>query len=377
MERLMVDILTIPTAPIVGTRTVDIYNGIGKEQRSISIQTFLTVSNDPNLGQYQTIQDAIDALPEEGGSVFVKNGTYVQQNSIIIPDKSIIIVGESMDKSIIDFNLINFNGISVDTLSSGNTIDISYIKIQNVKSTKASIIVSNTVTRKGSLFISKCFIDGGATSILCNLLGVLNVNKNTLINSIVEGISVECTSGNISENTITRKLNGSGSWIGIKAGLIQGSVHYNNITSVSTITSLSPSIWGIYLAASSFNPNGNSVIGNNIDLVALSGPTGSTFAVTGVYLGDSTACKILSNYISVKDTKGGGTGVSRGVLCLSIDTAISVNTIKMNNNSIDFGIHNIGTYFTITTNTLSAIGAGTSISSTGGTNEVANNTVSS
>src|SRR6185295_13397474 len=54
------------------------------------------VSNDPTQGTDTTIQDAIDNLPAEGGTIFVKQGTYVIATSILLPDKPVKIIGSGI-----------------------------------------------------------------------------------------------------------------------------------------------------------------------------------------------------------------------------------------------------------------------------------------
>lgn len=51
------------------------------------------VSSDPTQGTDLTIQDAIDNLPAEGGTIFVKQGTYVISTTILLPNKPINIIG--------------------------------------------------------------------------------------------------------------------------------------------------------------------------------------------------------------------------------------------------------------------------------------------
>ena len=66
------------------------------------------VSSDPAQGTDLTIQDAIDNLPAEGGTIFVKQGTYVIATSILLPDKPVKIIGSGIGVTI--FSMPTFAG---------------------------------------------------------------------------------------------------------------------------------------------------------------------------------------------------------------------------------------------------------------------------
>jgi hypothetical protein len=75
----------------------------------VSAATFV-VSPTPNVGDYTTIQSAVDALPAEGGFILVREGTYSITSPITLPlGKDIKIGGCGPENTIIDMgtNLIS------------------------------------------------------------------------------------------------------------------------------------------------------------------------------------------------------------------------------------------------------------------------------
>lgn len=53
----------------------------------------LVVSPIPNVGDYTDIQSALNALPADGGLIFVREGTYNITTSILMPSKNVRIIG--------------------------------------------------------------------------------------------------------------------------------------------------------------------------------------------------------------------------------------------------------------------------------------------
>ncbi len=62
----------------------------------------VTVSTDEKTGQYTSISSAVSALSSTGGTVFIKNGTYLEDENIDCSDKNWTFIGESYGKVIID-----------------------------------------------------------------------------------------------------------------------------------------------------------------------------------------------------------------------------------------------------------------------------------
>ena len=63
----------------------------------------LVVSPD-GRGDSANIQAALDALPPEGGSIFVGEGTYLTDTTITLPDKPVKIVGAGRGRTLIEMH---------------------------------------------------------------------------------------------------------------------------------------------------------------------------------------------------------------------------------------------------------------------------------
>lgn len=70
---------------------------LGKLSYDLWGKGWRVVSPIANAGEFQDIQAAIDALPSEGGSVFLKNGVYALGATLGIPDKELELIGESKE----------------------------------------------------------------------------------------------------------------------------------------------------------------------------------------------------------------------------------------------------------------------------------------
>lgn len=67
-------------------------NGVSSNLNSSSAATFV-VHPTAGVGDFTTIQAAINALPAEGGCILVREGTYSLSTSLILPNKDIMIRG--------------------------------------------------------------------------------------------------------------------------------------------------------------------------------------------------------------------------------------------------------------------------------------------
>lgn len=92
------------------------------------------VSSNPNQGDYQDIQSAVNALPSGGGKIFVRAGTYTLTSTIKIPISKVFIEGEG------ESTLIQADGNTVSPIvqASGTTISqfaLRFVKILNSSTT--------------------------------------------------------------------------------------------------------------------------------------------------------------------------------------------------------------------------------------------------
>jgi len=151
----MGDLLTIPTSMATGAYTQESSVELKSLNRITNTQTAVTVSPNPDLGEYQTIQSAINALSDEGGVVLVKKGTYTLSSAISIPDKNITIEGENADEVIIDGNNGSYHAFSVSSFSKKLVIKNLTVKNVSQSSSYSTVYLYNS-TKQGTAWISGC-----------------------------------------------------------------------------------------------------------------------------------------------------------------------------------------------------------------------------
>jgi hypothetical protein len=74
----------------------------GGESVSTPEAATLVVSSTPGAGDYETIQDAVDNLPAEGGYILVREGTY---DGAVLSDKPIIVKGCGRGSTVVDLGV--------------------------------------------------------------------------------------------------------------------------------------------------------------------------------------------------------------------------------------------------------------------------------
>jgi hypothetical protein len=67
--------------------------GSGSGTSSVKKAATFVVSQTPDVGDFTTIQAAVNALPAEGGFILVREGTYSIASAVSLPDKGILIRG--------------------------------------------------------------------------------------------------------------------------------------------------------------------------------------------------------------------------------------------------------------------------------------------
>jgi hypothetical protein len=154
----MTNLFTIPDDPVEGVYTAVKNTEAKNLLRTLNNASYLTVSNNPDLGKYQSISDAIDALSEEGGIIFIKNGTYDITAVKALPDKTILFLGESKTGVIIDPGDGAYNTFSLAALSTGKEIVFRDLTFQN-SSTDYFFDFSNPSSASGSIYWDNCKFD--------------------------------------------------------------------------------------------------------------------------------------------------------------------------------------------------------------------------
>jgi parallel beta-helix repeat protein len=147
---------------------------------------------------YSKIQDAIFNA-SDGDSIFIFNGIY---NETLIINKSLKIIGESKDNTIINFDGNNTNEIDLILISKDNCI-IDGIKIYNPKKNKNvrgiviessnNTIINNTVANidKGILITTENAVNVNSNLIISNNLSNNNYGLNVRysdLNNITDNI---------------------------------------------------------------------------------------------------------------------------------------------------------------------------------------------
>lgn len=194
-------------------------------------------------GDFATIQEGLDALPKEGGVVFIKEGIYTIKNKLTIPKDNVAIVGTGkgtiIDAAVSGESAISATGLtglllSDLSLNGANGTDVAGISftncnenfirnlwIENMGSGESGIFLSNcekisilgcnieaNVSSRGidltgttiQCIISNCFIHDNLTGIR---LGDGSVEEENIItNNIIEDNTTGVEVGSSAVNTL-------------------------------------------------------------------------------------------------------------------------------------------------------------------------------
>jgi len=277
----------------VGASVVPSTGMVEKSNKSTTDRSILYVGGS-GPGNYTTIQEAIDDA-SDGDTVYVYNDSFPYYENIVI-DKSISLIGEDRNTTIIDRN------------SSGDVVHISADWVN---------LTGFTIRNSGS-----DWYDAGI-----NVISKFNTIFGNNISNNYPGILLHSSSSNnsIFENIILNN----------HVGIDSGSSYYNYI-SANNITS---SNWlGIYLRSSSTNSIiGNTISDNDFGIFSLHDGnnniiSGNTISnkKDGIHLEDSSNNTITGNNITSNNNDG-----------IYFYNSCNYNTITGNNISSNnrFGIY--------------------------------------
>lgn len=188
---------------------------------------------------YSSIQDAINNAVE-GDTIYIKKGTYVE-NPVV--NKSISLIGENKDKTIIDVtaglkvesNNVTITGLTIYDGWQGITISANYSKISGnrITDTQYGIVLLNS--------FNSTITENQLQSIgLSAAIQLSYSNNNTIKNNFIES----CTEG-----------------IQLRAGSSSNTVTENTITGCQDVAIR---LLAEYSPPRMYNPNGNIIMNNNI-----------------------------------------------------------------------------------------------------------------
>lgn len=162
----------------------------------------ITVAAD-GLGDYSSIQDAIDALGSGGGKIFVRKGTYTITSAITFAASNILIEGEG------PASRINFNAATVATaIKMSDTTQRSFIHLRNLRISQQG--TAGTGVAIDASYFALCkftdlYIDGVNGGMLFNATGTLyNTIENVRISCSGSGSYGMKFDNAANENTVLR-----------------------------------------------------------------------------------------------------------------------------------------------------------------------------
>ena len=219
-----------------------------------------------SIGNFSTIQDALDSA-ESGDTIYAYNGTYFEN---IVIDKSIILIGEDKNNTIIDGR------------ETGNTIKVN---ADNVTIQSFTIQHSGLIFPNSGINLSSNYNLIEDNIIMYNFYGMTLYRSswNTIRGSIIQndincGIYLSKSSDNtIIDNTIRcHTYNGLGVYDSSDRNIIQSNdLNHNSFCAVNIRTSsdnnvidnnISDNNIGIHLPSSENTVSGNVFSNNNIDV---------------------------------------------------------------------------------------------------------------
>jgi len=150
------------------------------------------------------IQEAINRA-QVGATIHIQKGIYIEENYPIIANKTVTLIGENVDASIIDGNrtehsifLVKSDGVKIKSLTIRNTVEIGFevaaVHLANVKN------VEVTDCKLGECIVG-VLLKNASNSIIA---------RNKITNNRVEGILMRdnCASNLIFGNIISNNING-------------------------------------------------------------------------------------------------------------------------------------------------------------------------
>jgi len=286
-------------------------------------------------GNYSKIQDAID-VSNEGDTIYVYSGIYYE--FVVWVDKSIDLVGENRDTTIID-------GTGGDVVHIGaDWVNITGFTIQNGSDRGIDIYSLNNTIAGNTIKSNGCGININlGWAFYSNITGYSTISGNIITHNNEDGICLRDVSNVIiTENNITNNNNG----ISIQGFSYSATISNNTLTSngdcgIKVTTGSRNNIFGntivnnkdgLDLIMSYYNTISDNIIKDNNDCsINLSGSNFNTIQKNnitntknnGISLTASSYCDIFDNIIS--------NSANYGIyLFFALNNTIADNIIKEN-----------------------------------------------
>ena len=240
------------------------------EEETPSVEKTKTVYVDDDGGaNFTKIQDAIDYVVK-GSTIFVRNGIYYEK---LIIDKSINLIGESKDNTIIHYNQIEEKNdldsvviINADncTINGFNITSVNYTLDENMWgiNIKSS---NNTIANNIIMYVNRgVYLDDDSINNTISWNNISHAGKgiatagseNTIANNIImyadQGVYLDRSS--INNNISLNNISHAGEGIVIESS-DSNNISKNNISSCE--------IYGIYIGSSDNNTISSNIISDN------------------------------------------------------------------------------------------------------------------
>ncbi len=151
-----------------------------------------------------SIQDAINKA-QAGAVILIQNGSYFEESYPIVVNKTVALVGENADATIVDGKgtvqgifLVRSDGVKIKNLTVRNTVKHSF--------DVAAVHLANA----NDVEVTDCILSECAVGIMLKNVSNCVIAGNVIVNNSVEGILMRdnCVSNLIFGNTIANNVNG-------------------------------------------------------------------------------------------------------------------------------------------------------------------------
>ncbi len=208
-------------------------------------------------GDHTTIQPGIDALPADGGVVYIKEGTYEISAAIEIQKSNVAVMGAGRATLITLANGSDDHMIELgDDSTSFTGIVLTDVRLDGNSANQTGNLIGVYVTTAAEdCKVQRCWIDDvKRNGIYIDSGSDRNlISENTVTACTRDGIIVVgSTRGNVVSNNVSYSNTRNGIWVGSGSNIVEGNLCYSNGPDGSSLGA------GIHIEFS-----GNLVVGNH------------------------------------------------------------------------------------------------------------------